>query len=840
MILDFIIEEFVDMRKNFSRVALCLIILTAAFGSLTDKFSNADRLDRVGPVTNFGTLPLSFEPNNGQVNGQVKFLARGSGFSLFLTSNEAILALQKSSAADQKPNSDTLRMKIVGANRQAKVTGENLLTGKTNYLLGGDPDKWMTDIANFGGVRYEDVYDGIDLVYYGSGGQLEYDFVVGPGATPSSIGLEFSGAGRIEVDAEGDLVLSTTGGEIRLHKPVIYQEIAEQRRSIDGQYVAMGKNRIGFSIPEYDHSLPLVIDPVLSYSTYLGGNGNDQGNGIAVDTTGNTYITGQTGSTNFPTLSPFQAATGGGGSDVFVTKLNANGNALIYSTYLGGSSTDFGNAIAVDTQGNAYITGRTDSTNFPLQNALQGSLGGGTQAFVAKLNSSGNGLDYSTYLGGTNPGPTGDTGLGTGYGIAVDAQGSAYVTGFTTAANFPTVNAFQPIRGGSPSDRSQDAFVTKFNPAGNALIYSTYLGGSNPQGTASGVDTGFGIAIDTQGNAYVSGTTSSTTFPTANPFQATLNGTNLDGQDAFVTKLNPQGNALVFSTYLGGSDRDNGYAIAVSSQGNAYVTGSTFSTNFPLSNPIQGTIGGGAFDIDAYVTKLNTSGNALVYSTYLGGNNSDQGNAIKVDSQGSAHIAGRTISTNFPTATAFQATLRGSSDAFVTKLTTAGNGFAYSTYFGGTSNESALAIALDDLGNAYFTGLTSSTNLPTMNPFQATHAVDSSSNDAFVIKLSDGVLPTPTPTVQPTPTPTPAAAVTISGRVTTPTGLGLRNATVILTDTLGARRTATTSSFGIYSFDNVVTGQTYTLSVSSKRYRFAPRIEQISGAVSNLDFVGLE
>lgn len=832
------------MRKKFSAVTFCLILLAATLGGLNHKVSNVDSLDQVTTVANYGTIPLSFEPNDGQAGSQVKFLARGSGYSLFLTSNEAILASQKSSPVGKTPESDTLRMKIVGANRQAKVSGENLLSGKTNYLIGSDQDKWKTDIANFGRVRYADVYEGIDLVYYGNGGQLEYDFVVDPGASLSKIGLEFSGARKLELDAEGDLVLSTAGGELRLHKPVIYQEVAEQRRSIDGHFIATGKNRIGFAVPEYDHSLPLVIDPVLNYSTYLGGNSNDQGNGIAVDTAGNAYVIGQTGSTNFPTLGPFQAATGGVGSDVFVTKLNASGNTLIYSTYLGGSFTDFGNAIAVDTQGNAYITGRTDSTNFPLQNAFQGSLGGGTQAFVAKLNSSGNGLAYSTYLGGTNPGPTGDTGLGTGYGIAVDTQGSAYVTGFTTAANFPTVNAFQSIRGGSPSDRSQDAFVTKFNPAGNALIYSTYLGGSNPQGSVAGVDTGFGVAIDTQGNAYVAGTTSSTTFPTATPFQAMLNGSNLDGQDAFVTKLDAAGNALVFSTYLGGSDRDNGYAVAVDAQGNAYVTGSTFSTNFPTSNPIQTTIGGGLFDIDAYVTKLGASGNALVYSTYLGGNNSDQGNGIKVDGQGSAYVVGRTLSTNFPTAAPLQSTNRGSANAFVTKLNAPGSGFVYSTYFGGTNSDSALAISLDGLGNAYLTGLTSSTTFPTLNPFQATHAVDSFSNDAFITKISDGNVPTPTPTVSPTPTPTPTptpvTAVTISGRVTTPTGLGLRNATVNLTDILGTRRTATTSSFGIYSFDGVLTGQTYTLSVSSKRYRFAPRIEPITGAISNFDFIGLE
>ena len=995
--------------------------------SQTDIESDGTATEKANPIANYGAIPLYFEPNVGQANARVKFLARGGGYSLFLTANEAVLALQKRSTDNRNSKSDVLRVKITGANTSAETTGENLLEGKTNYILGNDPGKWKTDIANYEHVRYSNIYDGVDVIYYGSGQQLEYDFVVSPGATPSSIALEFKGAKSIKIDDRGDLVLSTKGGEIRQHKPVAYQEINGERREVAADYVIQNRKskienqKIGFAVAEYDHNLPLVIDPVLVYSTYLGGNSNDQGNAIAVDTQGNAYIAGFTSSTDFPTRNPFQAAKAGGANitDAFVTKLNATGDALIYSTYLGGSSFDYGNAIAVDTQGNAYITGRTDSANFPTMNQFQTSRGGGTQAFVTKLNATGDALVYSTYLGATtNPDPRGDFGLGEGRGIAVDTQGNAYVTGSTTASNFPTVNPFQAIRGGASTDRSQDAFVTKFNATGSALVYSTYLGGSNPGGTGTGVDVGNGIAVDSQGNAYITGVTQSTNFPTQSPFQSMLSGGS-QGQDAFVTKLNATGNALVYSTYLGGTLPDSSYGIAVDSQSCAYVTGSTDSLNFPTRNPIQGSLGGGTFDNDAFVTKLNATGDALVYSTYLGGNGLDQGNGISVDTQGNAYIAGRTSSTNFPIRNPFQATLNGTtSDAFVTKLNAAGDDYVYSTYLGGNNHDSGLGIAVDGQGSAYLTGFTLSTNFPTMNPFQATHGVDFTGNDAFVSKISDGIIPTPTPsmtptptttptptaTPTPTPTPTPAPAIynfnatlnpasntvwdatltavgwyitpnismnltrvetnfssaggsnrnvtievltdrravggtllrsvtfnsasargqlgggtfasvpitagityfigfrsisgiginttsdagavncgaclyldnansaegqyqtrggsnlpsvvdqpilrligttaptfgAVDGRVLTSDGRGLRNATVSITDPQGISQTATTSSFGFFSFQNVTTGQSYTIRVSSRLFRFTPQTVQISGNLTLPNFMGLE
>jgi len=468
---------------------------------------------------------------------------------------------------------------------------------------------------------------------------------------------------------------------------------------------------LGFEVGAYDASLPLVIDPTLVYSTYLGGSGFDYGSGIAVDSAGNAYVTGQTYSTDFPTANPFQAARVGG-PDAFVAKLNAAGSALVYSTYLGGNGDDYGRGIAVDAAGNAYVTGETGSTNFPTANPLQASNAGGNyDAFVAKLNAAGSALVYSTYLGGSD--------YDYGYGIAVDAAGNAYVTGETFSTNFPTANPLQASNAGGPN-----AFVAKLNAAGSALVYCTYLGGS-------GGDSGQGIAVDAAGNAYVTGETGSN-FPTANPFQAS----NAGGPDAFVARLNATGSALVYSTYLGGNGNDHGSAIAVDAAGNAYVTGETFSTNFPTANPLRASNAGGG---DVFVAKLNAAGSALVYCTYLGGSSWDYGTGIAVDAAGNAYVTGLTGSTNFPTANPLQAANAGGNyDAFVAKLNAAGSALVYSTYLGGSDTDFGYGIAVDAAGNAYVTGETYSRNFPTANAFQNSNSY----SDAFIAKLSSNLVPT--------------------------------------------------------------------------------------------------
>jgi hypothetical protein len=628
-------------------------------------------------VEAYGKLPLSFEANHGQADAQVKYLARGRGYTLFLTETDAVLILRNEASAisgkrsartdqNKKPSRTLLRMQLVGVNPHPKVVGLNKLPGKSNYFIGNNPKNWRTHVPNYTRVRYQDVYPGVDLLYYGKQRQLEYDFVIAPGADPNSITLAFDGAERLEINDQGDLVLHIAGGKVIQHAPVIYQEINGVNQAINGHYVLRGKHQVGFHVATYDATKPLIIDPVLVYSTYLGGVDIDRGNGIAVDGTGNAYVTGPTDTSELE-VPPFPTTAGAfdtvlaGNTDAFVTKLNAAGDALIYSTYLGGSDIDQGNDIAVDAAGNAYVTGFTFSADFPFtagffQPALASPVL--SDAFVAKVNAAGTALTYSTYLGGSDI----DQGQDIALEPACPMNCSAYVTGFTVSGDFPfTAGAFDTTFNGV-----QDAFVTKLNATGTApLTYSTYLGGTL-------TDQANSIAVDAGGSAYVAGSTDSggaTPFPTtAGAFDTTLGGVT----DVFVTKLNATGTApLTYSTYLGGSDIDLGNGIALDSVGNAYVTGSTVSADFPTAgSPFQPNLASPVLT-DAFATKLNPAGAGaadLVYSTYLGGSDVDQGNDIAVDLLDNAYVVGETVSPNFPIAS-FQATFGGVTDAFVSKIT---------------------------------------------------------------------------------------------------------------------------------------------------------------------------
>jgi hypothetical protein len=755
----------------------------------------------------YGKLPLSFEVNQGQTDRQVKFLSRGRGYALFLTGDEAVLTLQ--TAGEKVPGSpeSVLRMRLVGANANATVTGGDELPGKTNYFVGNDPRKWSTDVPNYAQVKYQNSYPGVDLVYYGNqGGQLEYDFVVAPGADPSVIALDVAaglprhrlGKNRgimapLQIASGGDLVVKIDSGEIRFHKPVVYQPAMHdgQRTALQGQYILQGRNRVGFKVSSYDHTKPLVIDPVLSYSTFLGGSGADQGTGIAVDSLGNAYVTGSTGSANFPgaTSSPLQNSLGGTAGNAFVTKINAAGTALIYSTYLGGSGGDFAYAIALDPLGNVYVTGSTSSTNFPVTGPIQPSFQGQQDAFVAEINAAGSALVYATYLGGN--------GYSYGQGIAVDPLGNAYVSGATTSNNFPVANPIQPSLGGG-----QNAFVSKINAGGTALVYSTYLGGSSS-------DIGFGIAVDSLGNAYVTGQATSANFPVASPIQPSLGGA---GGNAFVTKINAAGTALAYSTYLGGSGGDLGFGIAVDALGSAYVNGLTSSTDFPVASPIQPSLGGVQ---NAFVTKINTAGTALVYSTYLGGSGRDNGTGIAVDSLGNAYVTGATSSTNFPgtSTSAIQPTFGDNTDAFVTEINAAGTALVYSTYLGGTGNDSATGIAVDQYGNAYVAGTTNSTNFPgtSVSVIQSTFATGGS--DGFVAKIG-GAIPTTT-TVLASANPSDFGlsvtfTATVSSGSGTPTGFAsfqVNGAPV------ATQAQALISGQATYTTENLVPG-TYTITAT--------------------------
>jgi hypothetical protein len=689
-----------------------------------------------------------------------------SAYSLFLTEDEAVLTLSGGKANTDKakvavkahtspsgvdvPKADgVLRMRLRNANAAAKVTGLDELPGTSNYFIGNDPAKWRTNVPVYSKVKYEGIYSGIDLVYYGNQQQLEYDFIVAPGADPRRIAFDIHGAKRIRQDERGELIFKVGEEEIRWHKPVVYQERSGNRLEIAARYAITNKNQVRFEVAKYDAGRPLYIDPLI-YSTYLGGKNNDVGLGITVDSAGNAYITGYTESTDFPTMNPSQSANGGGW-DAFVTKINAAGSALVYSTYLGGTNADKGCGIVVDSAGNAYVTGFTWSTNFPTKNPLQPTFGGGNyDAFVAKINSSGSALVYSTYLGGS--------GYDSGQGIAVDSAGNVYVTGGSTSTDFPTTPAaFQTVcNGGSGCNNYGDTFVSKINPSGSALVYSTFLGGNDS-------DWGFGIALDISGNAYITGYTLSIDFPvTPGAFQTSFGG---GGRlyDAFITEINPEGSALVYSTYLGGSNADGGFGIAVNSSGNAYVTGFTRSTDFPTTlGAFQTQFGGGGGDGDAFVAKLNPAGSALVYSSYLGGSGAEDGYGITVDSAGNAYVTGVTGSTDFPTVSPLKKTLKsGDMDAFVTEVKPTGTGLFYSTYLGGRGDDSGQGIAVDSAGNVYVTGDTIAQNFPTKNPLQITSGGNS---DAFVTKLD--VKPNTTTTLTSFPNPsTYGQAVTFTATV---------------------------------------------------------------------------
>jgi acyl dehydratase len=607
-------------------------------------------------------------------------------------------------------------MMLRNANPAAKVTGVDELAGTSNYFIGNDPTKWRTHVPAYAKVKYEEIYSGIDLVYYGNQRQLEYDFIVSPGADPRRIEFEVSGAKRIRQDAQGELVFTLGENEIRWHKPVAYQDKNGARHEIATRFTITDTKRVGFELAKYDASRPLYIDPLI-YSTYLGGSDYDAGYGVAVDSAGNAYVTGYTSSSDFPTMSSMQASLAGK-PDVFVSKINPSGSALVYSTYLGGSSEDVGYGIAVDSAGNAYVAGQTSSADFPTMNPLQPTYGGLGDAFVAKINSAGSGLVYSTYLGGNN--------VDGANGIAVDSEGNAYVTGNASSTNFPTTpGAFQTVC--NFYCYGYDAFVAKINPTGTAFVYTTLLGGNSTEYSQ-------GIAADSEGNAYVVGFTASTDFPTTSgAFQRVCN----DGRgcaDAFVAKINSAGSALVYSTYLGGGGLDYGNGVAVDGQGNAYVTGYSTSTDFPTANPLQAAKRGRA---DAFVAKLNPTGSALVYSTYLGGRGNDVGLGIAVDGAGNAYVTGATNSGSFPTRNPLQAR-SGPYDGFISKLNPAGSALVYSTYLGGSFYDFSNGIAVDGVGNAYVTGYTSSTDFPvTVGAFQTTCGGNNCSayEDAFVAKI---------------------------------------------------------------------------------------------------------
>ncbi|HKE55349.1 MAG TPA: SBBP repeat-containing protein, partial [Pyrinomonadaceae bacterium] len=839
-------------------------------------------------VSNYGKLPLSFEENHGQTDPQVKFLSRGHGYGLYLTSTGAMFSLTTprndhasfSEAESMKSAGEQagLAMVLKGANSSAQIKGTDQLPGKVNYLLGNVAEKWQTDLPTFSKVSYEEIYPGIDLVYYGNQQQLEYDFVVGPHRNPKNIRVAFDNAARVRLNSHGDLTIKSDGTEVTLLKPRAYQKVRGKQRTIPSRYVVRAGNEVAFSVGRYNRSLPLVIDPVLVYSSYLGGSGSETGNAVAVDSTGSAYIVGQTNSPQFPVGSPLQP-TLGGLTDVFITKLNPAGTAVVYSTFLGGSGSENGFGVALSTSGDLFVTGQTSSVNFPLVSPLHATFGGSADAFVAKLNNSGSALIYSTYLGGNS--------AEAANAIAVDSAGNAYVAGQTISLNFPTTNPIQAARSGSalfkttngaanwdPSDAGfSGAVITSmaFDSFNSSTIYATAdtgffrstNGGASwiPLSTLpstvnklvadpvnmsilyaatnvgmfksvdggehfSAINNGFVpsiarvVAIDpvdpfilyaaSFGNSYfktVDGGANWTSFffngsnatsivvdpnnhttvyagTSSGVFKSTNSGSTWSAAnngfgfspgiaalafDKTNNILYAASNAGVFKSTNGASswtpisssvsfgsastiavDPSNPLTLYVASQLGPYKTVDGGITWNPISNGYPNTVInslildpanpstlfiGTSLPPDVFVTKLNATGSAQLFSTYLGGPGNDLANAIAIDTNSNVYLTGWTSSDNFPTANALQPVKGPSFDAYVAKLNNTGSALVYSTFLGGDSLDLGFGIAVDAAGNAFVAGSTSSSNFPTANAFQATLA-SQFLDDGFVAKLN--------------------------------------------------------------------------------------------------------
>lgn len=687
--------------------------------------------------SSFGNLPLSFIANVGQIDPEVEFLVQGAQHDIFFTPDEIVL--NKSQVINDETVSHQVKLSFTGANPDPTIDALAPLPGVANFITGDDPSQWHENVSTYQGITYQNLYDGIDLIYRGDEGELKSEFIVSPGVDPRQIRMNYTGGDRLNIREDGALVIETPFGELVESAPYLYQDINGERVTVSGAYQLLGNAEVGFTIGEYDPSVPLAIDPTLDYTTYLGGSQFDSARDISVDEAGNIYVIGDASSPDFPTTGN-QAVPG----KAFISKLSNNGT-LLYTTFLGGNGFNEGEGIATDNAGNAYVTGRTFSENFPTLNAIQGNSSQPLQkAFITKLSNTGS-LVYSTLFGGSV--------FNAGRSIAADNNGNVYVTGETTSPDFPILNAIQPAYGGTQNNFSLtlgDAFAVKLSSEGQ-LVYSTYLGGNNDDG-------GLGIATDGNGNAYITGATYSNNFPLQNAIQSTFGGV----QDAFITKLAADGN-LVYSTYLGGTGSELGEDIAVDTNQNVYITGtvnapslpiivplpsvpvapgtdissvengSSRTFTFPTVNPVQTNLGDSE---SAFVTKLANDGSQFIYSTLLGGRNNDNGTGIAVDNSGNAYLTGITNSGDFPAVNGFQG-YTGQGDAFVTKFMPNGT-LEYSTYLGGSAEDTGVSIEVDNAGTVYLAGNTYSGDLPnSLNRFGGNF-------NAFVGKIT----PQPGPRVE--------------------------------------------------------------------------------------------
>jgi hypothetical protein len=705
--------------------------------------------------TSFGRLPLAFVPNRGQEDASVRFQARGLGGSLFFTPSEVVFSLPNPMRVMENDRANVrydlhpanvVRIHYQGANENPQIVALGQLPGVVNVLKGDNPSRWRTNLPTYSGITYKELYPGIELRYEGTDGQLKSTFHVAPGADPSAIVWRYRGVDTLSTDEDGNLVVNLpepagAGAVLLEQAPVAWQEVAGNRVMIPVQYaVSNNDKKVSFVFPDgYDATLPLVIDPTITYSTYLGGVRTDEGHAITLDADCNVYVTGDTSSSNFPTVNPFQQNPPT--KDIFVSKLNAAGDTLLYSTYIGGNQSDQAWGIALDSQGRITVVGESESSDFPMGNAYDNTFGGGTcedsepcdDVVVVQLTSNGAALRYSTYLGGSQQ--------DNGYGLAIGPGDKIHLTGATRSSTFPAFHAYDSSFGGGTcsSTPCYDAFVATIDPAltGSAsLLYSSFLGNNN-------YDDGMGIAVDSNGHVYITGYTRSDGFPARSAYRSTRVGST----DAFIAKFNTalSGDAsLLYSSYFGGSGDDRAFGIALNGANQVYITGFTKSTNFPMANPFDSTFGGGTCGssacTDAFVTHLNIGNNSLIYSSYLGGGHHEEGLGITVDDNGNAYVTGFTQSTHFNTLAPIQASKATDScsappcaDAFVTNVSSTG-ALVYSTYLGGTAEDYGNAVVVDGIGNTYITGYTFSSNFPdAVNQY----AGESGYSDAFVVKIED-------------------------------------------------------------------------------------------------------
>jgi hypothetical protein len=709
-------------------VGLAVVMVSSTvFGSRVDAHSAS-----TGPGPKRSTsaaTPVPFVANIGQAPPMIRYLAQGSGYSISFSAARVLVALGRGSSNGgasvdrERPRTGVaVGVRFVGADPDVRIEARDRLPGVVNYLVGSDPSRWRRGVPTYGEVVYHDLWPAVDAVFHGGNSQLDYEFVVRPGGRLSDIRFAYEGANGVSAGDDARRVLRTPAGPIR-GAPVTFELLGGRRADIAGSFnVSPNGDAVGFTVDgAYDRDRSLAIDSALEYSTYLGGSELTEARGIAVDHDGHAYVTGSA-SVGFPTTpGAFDASPTGG--DAYVAKVNSDGTALLYSTFLGGAGFDEGLALAVDDRGGAVVTGTTQSPDFPTTPGADDRLfsGDGTDAFVVELNRTGSDLVYSTLIGGS-----GDE-LGTA--IALDRQHRAYVVGATSSTDFPaTPGAFDETFNGG----FFDGFAARLDRRGAKVQYATYLGGSQD-------DEGRGLAVDEGGHAYVAGQTGSADFPsTATAFDRRLNGPT----DGFVLKLSPDGEDVAYATYVGGDDVElvaPQQALAIDQQGNAFVVGATASSDYPTTRGAYAPRLNGPSD--TYVTKLNSRGSGLLYSTFIGGASFDDGTAIAVDSAERAHLIGITDSRDFPTtANAFDTTLDGARDAYVAVLNRTGGGLAYSTFLGGaeditTEKEGELGrgIALDPGGGVHVAGDTDSVDFPTSSGAIARrlHGI----RDAFVAKL---------------------------------------------------------------------------------------------------------